>query len=144
MTVRSRSLSRAATAALAVTLAVTAAACGSSEDPQTTPTATTSTPAAGTSTTPTPTPTSAPEGTVVAIDIDDAEAGRREKIKVGEEVVLRVTATEAGTLHVHSSPEQELDFPAGTTDLTLVIDQPGIVDVEDHGTDTLLVQLEVS
>lgn len=144
MTVRSRSLTRAVTAALVVTLATTLAACGGSEDPQATPTPTTSTPAASTSPTPTSTPTAEPEGTVVELDIDDADAGRRVKVDVGEKVVLRVTATEKGSLHVHSSPEQEIDFPVGTTDLTVVIDQPGIVDVEDHGSDALLVQLEVS
>jgi len=140
MPFRSRPLTGAVAAAvLAVTLTATLGACGDSEDPKASPTPTTSTPA--TSTSPAPTPT--PEGTVIELTIGDAQSGRRVEVAVGEKVVLRVTATQAGELHVHSSPAQELEFPAGTTDLTLVIDQPGIVDVEDHGSETLLVQLEV-
>jgi len=142
MPFRSRPLTGAVAATvLAVTLAVTLGACGDSEDPKASPTPTTSTPATSTSPTPTPTPT--PEDTVIELTIGDAQPGRRVEVAVGEKVVLRVTATQAGELHVHSSPEQELEFPAGTTDLILVIDQPGIVDVEDHGSETLLVQLEV-
>lgn len=143
MPFRSRPLTGAAATVLTVTLAVTLGACGDSEDPKASPTPTTSTPTASTSPTPVPTPTPTPEATVVELTVGDAQPGRRVEVAVGEEIVLRVTATQAGELHVHSSPEQELEFPAGTTDLTLVIDQPGIVDVEDHGSDTLLVQLEV-
>lgn len=133
--------SRALTGAAATVLALTLSACGDSEDPVAAPTPTTS--AASADPTPTPTPTPTPEGTVIELTIGDAQPGRRVKVAVGEKVVLRVIATQAGELHVHSSPEQELDFPAGSTDLTVVFDQPGIVDVEDHGSDTLLVQLEV-
>ena len=45
---------------------------------------------------------------------------------------------------MHSSPEQHIEFEAGTTDKTLTIDQPGVVDVEDHALDKLIVQLQVS
>lgn len=144
---RYRRLARIAPAVLAVTLAGALAGCGSSEEPEATPapTSTTTAPTTGPATpTPTPTPTVAePEATVVELDVADPEAGLRVKVAVGEEIVLRITSSQAGELHVHSSPEQELAFGAGTTDVTLVIDQPGIVDVEDHGTDALLVQLEV-
>ena len=44
---------------------------------------------------------------------------------------------------MHSTPEQELSYEAGTTDLPLTIDQPGIVDVESHDLDLVIVQLEV-
>ena len=44
---------------------------------------------------------------------------------------------------MHSSPEQEIEYDAGTTDKTLTIDQPGVVDVESHTLDKLIVQLEV-
>ncbi len=143
MTFRSRSLTGLVSAAA---LAVTLAACGASEDPaatdeptpQVTPTQATSTPD------PTPTPSAEPEGTVIKIALDGSiAAGRRVDVEVGEKIIFRITADEAGELHIHSSPEQEVAFPAGTSDVTVVIDQPGIVDVEDHGTDTLLVQLEV-
>ena len=44
---------------------------------------------------------------------------------------------------MHSSPEQEIEYGAGTTDKTLTIEQPGVVDVESHHLDQLIVQLEV-
>ena len=44
---------------------------------------------------------------------------------------------------MHSSPEQEIEYAAGTTDKTLTIDQPGVVDVESHHLEKLIVQLEV-
>ncbi len=45
---------------------------------------------------------------------------------------------------MHSTPEQELEFPAGKSTQTLTIEQPGIVEVEDHDLDKVIVQLEVS
>jgi hypothetical protein len=45
---------------------------------------------------------------------------------------------------VHSSPEQEIEFDKGTSTKELTIDQPGIVDVEDHALEQVIVQLEVS
>ena len=53
-------------------------------------------------------------------------------------------ADEPGELHVHSSPEQELEYGAGTTTLKLTLDQPGVVDVESHDPKAVIVQLEVS
>ena len=44
---------------------------------------------------------------------------------------------------MHSSPEQELEYDAGTTTLELTIDQPGVVDVESHDLEKTIVQLEV-
>lgn len=143
MTFRSRSLASAvAVAALTLTLG----ACGADDtpDPSADPTQqVTSTPSETATVEPTPTPTPTPESTVIELTIGDAQPGRREKVEIGEKIIFRITADEAGELHIHSSPEQEVAFPAGTSDVTVVIDQPGIVDVEDHGTDALLVQLEV-
>jgi hypothetical protein len=45
---------------------------------------------------------------------------------------------------VHSTPEQEIAFEKGTTTEKLTIDKPGIVDVEDHELEQVIVQLEVS
>jgi hypothetical protein len=45
---------------------------------------------------------------------------------------------------VHSDPEQELEYDAGTTTLTLTnLDRPGVVEVESHTLDKVIVQLEV-
>ncbi len=44
---------------------------------------------------------------------------------------------------MHSSPEQVLDIAKGESTLTLVIDRPGLVDVEEHDTGLVVLQLEV-
>jgi hypothetical protein len=65
------------------------------------------------------------------------------KVKSGETVKLHITADKAGEIHVHSSPEQHIEYAAGTTDKTLTLDQPGLVDVESHALDKLIFQVEV-
>ena len=65
------------------------------------------------------------------------------KVEAGKPLKLHITADKPGEIHVHSSPEQEIEYDAGTTDKTLTIDQPGVVDVESHSLDKLIVQLEV-
>ena len=69
--------------------------------------------------------------------------GERIDLGVGETLTLRIDADAPGELHVHSTPEQEIAFPAGQSERTLTIDQPGVVDVEDHHTGMVLLQLEV-
>jgi hypothetical protein len=54
-----------------------------------------------------------------------------------------VTSDEAGELHVHSDPEQTLSYDEGTTTLELTVDQPGVVEVERHEPEALVLQLEV-
>lgn len=70
--------------------------------------------------------------------------GERVKVPVGQDVTLDVTADAAGEIHVHSTPEQELDYAAGRTTLTIKdLDQPGIVEVESHALDKVILQLQV-
>jgi hypothetical protein len=70
--------------------------------------------------------------------------GERVEVAVGQDIELDVTADEAGEIHVHSSPEQELEYEAGESTVTIQgIDQPGIVEVESHALDQVIVQLEV-
>jgi uncharacterized lipoprotein YehR (DUF1307 family) len=71
-------------------------------------------------------------------------SGSKVEVKAGTPIHLRINSDMAGELHVHSSPEQEIAFKTGTTEKTLTIDQPGIVDVEIHALDKVVVQLEVS
>lgn len=99
-------------------------------------------------TTPTETATGAPAPEALTIDIAVSgdtvvPSGERVDAKVGEEIILHVTADAPGEIHVHATPEQELSYEAGTTDLSLTIDQPGLVDVESHTLDLVIVQLEV-
>jgi hypothetical protein len=71
--------------------------------------------------------------------------GDRVEVKTGQPVELDVTADEAGEIHVHSDPEQELEYDAGSSTVEIApIDKPGVVDVEAHDLDQVIVQLEVS
>ena len=80
----------------------------------------------------------------ITINGDNVDpSGSRVQVKKGDPVTLLINADKAGELHVHSSPEQHIDFPAGSSAATLTIDQPGVVEVEDHALDKLIVQLEV-
>ncbi len=69
--------------------------------------------------------------------------GERVEVTHGQPIELIVKADRPGEIHVHSTPEQELKYGAGTTTLTLTLDQPGVVDVEAHALETTIVQLEV-
>lgn len=68
--------------------------------------------------------------------------GDKVAVPVGKQVTLHVTADAPGEIHVHSSPEQELEYDKGTSDLELTIDKPGTVEVESHTLDKVIVQLQ--
>jgi hypothetical protein len=65
------------------------------------------------------------------------------QVKAGKPIKLHIVADKPGELHVHSSPEHEFEYKAGTTDETITLDQPGLVDMESHTHDKLVAQLEV-
>jgi hypothetical protein len=92
-------------------------------------------------------PGSTPKGVTIQVTFTDDHVtpnGERIEVEHGRNVTLVVTAEEPGEIHVHSTPEQELEYEAGTTDLTITnLDQPGVVDVESHDLDKVIVQLEV-
>ena len=69
--------------------------------------------------------------------------GERVELGIDQTLVLTIEADEAGELHVHSTPEQEIAYDAGTSEHEIVIDRPGVVDVESHEPDVILLQLEV-
>jgi hypothetical protein len=70
--------------------------------------------------------------------------GEPVKVDAGQDVTLRVTADEAGELHVHTVPDQELVYAAGTTDLVITdLDQPGVFEVGSHELDRLILLLQV-
>lgn len=70
--------------------------------------------------------------------------GDRVKVQLGKPVVLEITADKPGEIHVHSTPEQEIKYPAGSSTEKVTIDKPGVVDVESHALDKTIVQLQVS
>lgn len=88
-----------------------------------------------------------PTGTVVDITFADGSvtpAGDRVEVGVGEEVVLRIDADAPGELHAHTTEELTLAYPAGRSEQVIVVDQPGVVDVESHDLGVVIVQLQVS
>ena len=71
-------------------------------------------------------------------------SGERVELGVGQTLTLTVTADEAGEFHVHSTPEQEIAYDAGTSEQDITIDRPGVVEVESHEPASVVLQLEVS
>ena len=93
-----------------------------------------------------PTKKPKPAGTTIDItfkgDTVDPN-GVQKKVKAGKPITLHIVADKPGELHVHSSPEQEIEYDAGTSNKKLTIDRPGIVEVESHTLEQLVVVLEV-
>lgn len=90
--------------------------------------------------------TASDEPVVVEITVEGGTvtpSGERVEVAAGQPVDLEVTADEPGTLHVHSDPEQEFSYEAGTTTFEIQVDRPGVVEVESHELDKVIVQLEV-
>ncbi len=91
-------------------------------------------------------PEAAPTATRIDVTIGADSVspnGERVRATAGAPVVLTIDAARAGELHVHSSPEQEISYPAGRSTRRLTVDVPGLVEVEDHDLDAVVVQLEV-
>lgn len=71
-----------------------------------------------------------PQNEVVEADIDTP-------------IRLQITSDREGEMHVHSSPEQYIEFGPGTKTVDLVIENPGAIDVEEHDTGALVLKLLV-
>jgi len=69
--------------------------------------------------------------------------GERVDVDVNQPIDLVVTADAPGEIHVHSEPEHEFEYQAGTETFKMQIDKPGVVEVESHTLDKIIVQLEV-
>lgn len=120
--------------------ALTLTACGSEDqeakqetDP--TPTVSMSTPAA--------TPVEGKSEMIMVTNGQLTPKGKLVQLKVGEPLNLEIMADQAGELHVHSTPEQTVEFPSGTTNHELVFDRPGVVEVEDHHTGDLVLKVQI-
>jgi hypothetical protein len=144
---------RALVAAVLAALALTG--CAGSDEPTTTE----ETPAASASETPTTSdspseePTQEPtddatddSGDAIEIEIEGDRIepnGKRVKVSAGEPIMLEIESDRVAELHVHSSPEQVLEVKKGESMLTLTIERPGVVDVEEHDSGKVVLQLEV-
>lgn len=88
----------------------------------------------------------APAGPTIEVRIEgDKVAPNAEElsIAVNETLVWNITSDRAGELHVHSKPEQFVEFGEGETRAEITIETPGSVEVEDHETSAVVAILEV-
>jgi ABC-type oligopeptide transport system substrate-binding subunit len=71
-------------------------------------------------------------------------SGEEFDVAVGQPVEFDVTADKPGEIHVHSSPEQEFEYDAGSSTITLKpIQAPGVVTVESHTLEKTILKLKV-
>lgn len=83
---------------------------------------------------------------VVRVRIADGSvdpAGDRVAARAGEPIRFVIDSDAPAEMHVHSTPEHHLDIQPGTTKKSITIDRPGVVEVELHHPDVVVVQLEV-
>jgi hypothetical protein len=141
---------RAITVSLLLAAGLTLSACGDDADSTAEPTPSPTTASSTPSEPPSEAPESEepePEGTVVVVTIDGDRIepnGASIEADLDEPVVLAMTSDRAGELHVHSTPEQYVEFRKGSHEYELTFEQPGVVEVEDHDTGFVIVQLQVS
>jgi predicted small lipoprotein YifL len=138
-------------APVVLVLAASLTACGGDGD--TDPPATDQTSTSSPSDTPSYTPSdpgsesSTPDDSVAVTVSREGDSftpnGERVELAVGETLTLTITADEAGELHVHSTPEQEIAYGEGTSEHEITIDRPGVVEVENHDPVVVVLQLEV-
>ncbi len=95
----------------------------------------------------TETPTSEePTGPTLAVTISGSDVGpNAEEISVGpgDPITITFDTDRAGELHVHSKPEQYVEFKAGTSRQTLIIDTPGSVEIEEHDSEAVVAVVQV-
>ena len=77
-------------------------------------------------------------------DEEIAPMGERVQVDAGEPITFEITADHDGSVHVHSDPEHTLDYTEGTSTHEITLDRPGVVEVEIHDPDVILVQLAVN
>ena len=64
-------------------------------------------------------------------------------LAVDAPLILDITSSRAAELHVHSSPEQEIEVKPGHKTVELTFDKPGTVDVEEHESGSLILRVLV-
>lgn len=136
-------------AALIAGLALSGCAAPAENDTESTPTPSPTAPTS--SSTPTEAATSAspteePSGPTLAVTIKGADVGpNAEQIEVsaGEPITITFDTDRAGELHVHSKPEQYVEFVAGQSTKELTIQTPGTVEIEEHDSEAVVAVVEV-
>jgi hypothetical protein len=95
-----------------------------------------------------PQPTPEPEqDPVLRVTISGDDVGpNAETIEVpaGEPLTIWISSDRPGQLHVHSKPEQFVDFAEGASTHELVVETPGTVEIEEHDTSAVVAQVRVT
>ena len=65
------------------------------------------------------------------------------ELSPGDTLTVTVESDRSGELHVHSSPEQYVEFDEGTTTQELTFDAPGSVEIEEHESGAVVALVEV-
>lgn len=93
---------------------------------------------------PKPTPSESEEETAVEVTVEGDQVSPNAElleVGVGEPVTLEITSNRAGELHVHTSPDQYVQFGPGRSTKTFTIERPGSVEVEEHDTGALVLRV---
>lgn len=93
-----------------------------------------------------PTPSSAPAGPALEVTIDGEKVtpnATEIDLAVGEPLTITFDTDRGGELHVHSKPEQYVEFGAGRSTRELVVQTPGSVEIEEHDTEAVVAVVEV-
>lgn len=96
---------------------------------------------------PAPSATSAaPAGPALEVTIEGDEVtpnATEIDLAVGEPLTITFNTDRGGELHVHSKPEQYVEFEAGRSTQELVVQTPGSVEIEEHDTEAVVAVVEV-
>lgn len=87
-----------------------------------------------------------PDGAILAVTIAGSDVGPNAAqltVAPGEPLTITFDTDRAGELHVHSKPEQYVEFEAGRSTQELVINAPGTVEIEEHDSETIVALLQV-
>ena len=64
-------------------------------------------------------------------------------LEAGDSLLVRVRSDRAGELHVHTDPEQYVEFGSGSGEHELTLENPGSVDIEEHDSGALVARVLV-
>lgn len=101
------------------------------------------TPSAPSEATPSPEEPTAPTVRVQIADERVTPNAEQVDVSMGETLVFEIVSDRPGELHVHSKPEQFVEFGEGRTRAEISIRTPGSVKVEEHDTSAVVAIVEV-
>lgn len=95
---------------------------------------------------PSKTPAPTPAGLVIDVTVQGDQVSPQAEVveaDIDKPITLQIQSDRAGEMHVHSSPEQYVDFGPGSTTAEITFENPGAIDVEEHETGALVLKLLV-